>query len=108
MSGNQPIGPRHRGRSTQQLAGRTIDLLIIILGITVGVTIIVATIGTLILKGMYPEWDSMQIVNIVGEQVAVIVGALVGLIAGQASARVERQRLIDNETATKANPNEGI
>lgn len=88
----------------QQVSGTTVDRLVIIFAITAGATIIIATLGTMIMAYADAEWDAQPVITAIDAQVSVIVGGLVGLLAGQASARAERQRQDAADAAAAADP----
>lgn len=65
------------------LAGRgTADVVVIILAVMVGATVLLSGAAVFVLEVVHPGYDSSVLVQTSGEIMAVIVGAVVGYIAG--------------------------
>jgi hypothetical protein len=65
------------------------DIVVILLTITVSVVLFLATIGVITLRLLNPTVDLKGAEGAVGNILTTVVGALLGLITGRASARLE-------------------
>ena len=70
----------------------TIDVVVILLTITIGVAIVMSIIGVLILKLRDPGMDVKGASSVVGNILTTVVGALVGFIGGRATGRMEESK----------------
>jgi hypothetical protein len=69
----------------------TIDVVVILLTMTIGVAIVMSIIGVLILKLRDPGMDVKGASSVVGNILTTVVGALVGFIGGRATGRMEER-----------------
>jgi hypothetical protein len=67
----------------------TIDLVVIMLTATVGLTIVFAAFGTIIGKVINPSLDVTRAAEIIAGTIQTVMGALVGFIGGRATGRME-------------------
>ena len=67
----------------------TIDIVVVLLTVVVGSTVILCTIGILIVRMFLPSVDVGKGAETVGNILTTVVGALVGLIGGRAQGRLE-------------------
>jgi hypothetical protein len=67
----------------------TIDIVVLMLTATVGLTIIFAGIGTIVGKVWNPNLDVTRAAEIVAGTIQTVMGALVGFIGGRATGRME-------------------
>ena len=69
----------------------TIDVVVVLLTMTIGVTLVMTLLGILLLKFMHPEMDTSRGGEAVSNILTTIVGALVGFIGGRATGKYEQQ-----------------
>ena len=69
----------------------TIDIVVILLTATIGVTLICTLLGILLLKILHPDMDTSRGGEAVSNILTTIVGALVGFIGGRATGKYEQQ-----------------
>jgi hypothetical protein len=55
----------------------------------VAVSMIIATVGIIVGKILRPETDTKVAVELLGNVITTVVGALVGFIGGRAAGRIE-------------------
>ena len=67
----------------------TLDVVVIALTITVCSTILFGTVGALIVRLIYPNTDLKGAAEIIGNNLGVMTGAVVGFIGGRATGRLE-------------------
>jgi hypothetical protein len=79
----------------------TIDVVVILMTILVGVVLIMSTLGILVVRIMTPEADVSGGAAAVGNILTTVVGALVGLIGGRAAGRMEANGLKSALTQTE-------
>jgi hypothetical protein len=60
----------------------TTDLVLLILATTIGLTILFAGAGLMLLEALHPEVDTTAASTSLGHIIAVIVGVVVGYVAG--------------------------
>lgn len=65
----------------------TLDVVVLILAVLVAFVMASATVTVAVLEVSQPEADTTDVAAIVSDHLGTIVGVLVGLIAGQATAR---------------------
>lgn len=63
----------------------TADVVVIILAVLIGLSILLSGAAVFVLEILHPEYDTSVAVETSGELMAVIVGAVVGYIAGRAT-----------------------
>lgn len=71
----------------------TLDVIVIIFTLVVATVITSSVLGVVVLEVVNPDGDHEQIVELIDTQIGTILGALLGLIAGQATARREYDSL---------------
>jgi cytochrome c biogenesis protein CcdA len=67
----------------------TIDLVVIMLTATVGLTIVFAAMGTILGKVINPQLEVARAAEIIAGTIQTVMGALVGFIGGRATGRME-------------------
>jgi hypothetical protein len=76
--------------STKMFKDRsTIDVVVITLAFSVCFILLFGTVGTFIEKLIYPEMDMSNAAEIIGNNLGVMTGAVVGFIGGRAVGRGE-------------------
>lgn len=67
----------------------TIDIVVLMLTMTIGLVLLLIVIGMLALRLYRPDIDINKGAESVGNILTTVVGALVGLIGGRAAGRLE-------------------
>jgi uncharacterized BrkB/YihY/UPF0761 family membrane protein len=65
------------------------EIVLILLTITVGIILFIATIGVITLRILHPQVDLKGAEGAVGTILTTIVGTVVGLVGGRSMGRVE-------------------
>jgi hypothetical protein len=67
----------------------TVDIAVIILTATVGLTLLALTLGLILAKIINPAIDTSHLATQIGNMMQTILGALVGFIGGRAVGKSE-------------------
>lgn len=67
----------------------TLDVVVLVLVVVVGIVLVGAFVVAGVLEIMDPSNDTTEIVSLLDAQLGTIIGALLGLIAGQSAGRRE-------------------
>ncbi len=66
------------------------ELVVLIFAVTLGVTLVAAAIGVVVVEATHPELDTTPALTALGQVLTVLVGASVGYLAGTRRTRPDR------------------
>jgi hypothetical protein len=75
--------------TNKKMKWSTIDIVVILLTGTVCLTLFLAVVGTMAAKIFNPQLDVKMASEIIGSNIGVITGALVGFLGGRSIGREE-------------------
>jgi hypothetical protein len=70
----------------------TVDTVVVILAATVGMVLIISTLGVVIGRMLFPQADYRGGAEALGNITTTLVGALVGFIGGRAQGKFEEAK----------------
>lgn len=72
----------------------TLDVVVIMLTVVVGIVVVGATATVAVIEIVSPTVDTDEVVSLLDAHVGTILGALIGLLVGQAAGRRERETVL--------------